>query len=96
MMKKMFILFLPTLILSVTDPFSNVSENFKDISVCAIAIKDTDGNREACALLNIKGETELVSPGSIISNGKWKILKIEKESILTRHLASGKEYCINI
>ena len=106
MTKKLFILLFPTVLFSaiankslikpqITDPFSNVTENLKDITVSAICHKN---GQPAQALITIQGTTELVSKDSIISskNGQWKVLHIKENSITIRHLTSGKEYCLTI
>ena len=98
-MKKLYLfIWIPINLLSVTDPFSNVTANFKDVTLNAIC---RCGNK-ACAVITSKSKSkdkdDIVSVGSIINNdsGRWKVLSIQDDNVKLLHQTSGKEYCLTI
>lgn len=94
MLKTLSLLIIPVYTLAVTDPFSNSSENQKNIYVTAIA----KCNENCHALINFKNTSYCVKEGSKFGDTKdqWKVSRISNDHIIVCHLNSGKDYQLTL
>lgn len=94
MIKKLYLLIIPVYTIAITDPFSNSSENQKNITVTAIA----SCNKNCHAIVNFKNSSHCVKEGSKFGDTKdqWQVSKIADDHIVVCHLNSGKDYQLTL